>query len=136
MIYLALIFIIGLAMGVFSFFEQKLFLILMTMALIASFPFAWILPLFGYDMAPKTSPTGQSEGFFIDMLNLYRAIYDFMPEWGQLGLWVLPAAVVMGRLLTWVYYTANPDGFVTHTDADKRAKTIAHFSYKRDRHGR
>lgn len=136
MIYLVIIGIIGLGLGVFSFFEQKLFLGLMLLSFVAVGVFGRLLFIFSGIMVSETSPAGQSEGLLGDIINLYAAIYNFMPSWAQLGLWVLPAAIVSGRLLTWTYYTAVPGGGVTHTEADKRAKTIANFSYKRNRHGR
>lgn len=131
MVYWFISILTGLALGFGSFYYQKLFLGVALALLSGLQLFVGLTIFLGRVSAREVRPTDASSGYVSDMLNLYRVMFELLPEGAQLGLCLLPVALVVGRALTWMHYTAFPDAALPLTDAERQHNTLSKFSLKR-----
>lgn len=122
---------VGLALGFFSFYHLELFLAGCVVVAFASGLVLRLLTLFSPIVASTLSPTGESQGYVLDYLNMLKTAFQLLPESAQLGLIMLPAIVIIGRVLTWAHYVLFPDHAFPLTEAERREATLQKFSFKR-----
>jgi hypothetical protein len=131
MVFIAKSALLGLSLGFLSFYHQKWFLAALgTLFGVAKVWFVLIV-MVGRPIAAEFSPTGRSEGWFMDMIYLYQALFRSLPESLQLALFLLPIFIIVGRLLTWVHFVLCPKQALPLTDAERHAHTMKNFSFKK-----